>query len=130
MNNSGGETTTGKALAMLSAFASVGTKAFNLTLTDINGEKVEGGYRLNRPIEELRRRIGRILQDAARDQHNDIIRPRSASAILIQLDNLDFAKAERIAPRAFLVFQTSPANYHAWVAVEKDAPEDFRRRPS
>jgi hypothetical protein len=25
------------------------------------------------------------------------------------------------------VFQTSPANYQAWVAVEQGAPEDFRR---
>ena len=30
---------------------------------------------------------------------------------LLSSKGLDFAKAERIAPRAFLVFQTSPANY-------------------
>ena len=111
---------------MLAAFASVGARAFNLTLTDSNGEKVF--YRPNRPLEELRRTIDRILQDAERNRHNVIIRPRSTTATLIQLDDLDFAKAERIAPRAFIVFQTSPANYQAWVAVEQGAPEDFRRR--
>jgi hypothetical protein len=128
MDDRAGETTTGKALVMLSGFASVGTKAFNLTLTDIEGEKVEGGYRPNRPLEELRRTIGRVLQDAERNRHNVIIRPRSATATLIQLDDLDFAKATRIAPHAFIVFQTSPANYQAWVAVEPGASPDFRRR--
>ena len=54
-------------------------------------------------------------EDAARHRQNVIIRPRSTTATLIQLDDLDFAKAERIAPRAFLVFQTSPVNYQAWV---------------
>jgi len=121
-------TAASQALAMLSAFASVGARAFNLTLTDIAGEKVEGSYRPNAPLEQLRRTIDHVLGDAARRQHNVIIRPRSATATLIQLDDLDFAKAERLAPHSFIVFQTSPANYQAWVAVEKGAPEDFSRR--
>ena len=61
---SAADTPAGKALAMLSAFASVGARAFNLTLTDIEGEKIGGGYRPNTPLEQLRRTIGRILQDA------------------------------------------------------------------
>ena len=117
-----------KALAMLSAFASVGARAFNLTLTDIDGEKVDGSYRPNTPLEQLRRTIGRILQDAEKFRYNVIIRPRSKTATLIQLDDLDFARCERIAPQSVIVIQTSPANYQAWVAVEKDAPEDFARR--
>jgi RepB DNA-primase from phage plasmid len=121
-------TAAAKALVMLAAFASVGACAFNLTLTGIDGEKIPGGYRPNRGLEEMRRTISRILADAARARHNVIIRPRSSSATLIQLDDLDFAKAMRIAPRAFLVFQTSPANYQAWVAVEAGAPADFARR--
>ncbi|MGH9354097.1 MAG: DNA-primase RepB domain-containing protein [Terriglobia bacterium] len=123
-----GETPTGKALAMLTAFASVGARTFNLTLTNIDGEKVKGGYRPNTPLEQLRRTIGRILQDAERFRYNVIIRPRTAAATLIQLDDLDPAKAERIAPHSFIEFQTSPGNYQAWVAVEKDVPEDFSRR--
>ena len=128
MNDSRGETATGKALAMLSAFASVGARAFNLTITDIDGQKVEGRYKPNTPLEQLRRTIGRVLQDAERDRHNVIIRPRSATATLIQLDDLDFAKAERLAPHSVIVFQTSPANYQAWVAVQPGADEDFSRR--
>ncbi len=122
------ETPAGKALAMLSAFASVGARAFNLTLTDIEGEKIEGGYRPNTPLDQLRRTIGRILQDAEKFQYNVIIRPRPITATLIQLDGLDFARAERIAPQSVIVIETSPANYQAWVAVEKDAAEDFARR--
>jgi hypothetical protein len=122
-----------KALAMLSAFASVGARAFDVTLTKIEGEKVEGKYRGNRSLAELRRTIGRTLQEAERDRHNVIIRPRSTTATLIQLDDLDTEKAERIAPHAFLVIRTSGGqgsggNHQAWVAVEKNAPPDFSRR--
>jgi RepB DNA-primase from phage plasmid len=114
---------------MLSAFASVGAKAFNLTLTDdANGDKVPGSYRPNTPLELMRRMIGRVLQDAERFRHNVIIRPRCSTATLIQLDDLNAPKAERITPHSFIVFQTSPGNYQAWVAVEKDTPEDFSRR--
>ncbi len=126
--NAASDSPAAKALAMLSAFASVGAKAFNLTLTDINGEKVAGGYRPNTPFDHLRRTAGRLLQDAERNRHNVIIRPRSSTSTLIQLDDLDFARAERIAPHSVIVFQTSPANYQAWVAVEAGAPEDFSRR--
>ena len=106
---------------------------FDVTLTDIEGEKVEGKYRANRSLEELRRTIGRTLQEAERDRHNVIIRPRSTTATLIQLDDLDTEKAKRIAPHAFLVIRTSggqgtDGNHQAWVAVEKNAPPDFSRR--
>lgn len=46
---------------------------------------------------------------------------------LVQLDDLDSAKADRVAAHAFMVLQTSPGNLQAWVAV-KDAPEDLARR--
>jgi hypothetical protein len=127
-NDRAGETPTSAALAMLSAFASVGARAFNLTHTDIEGEKVPGGYRPNTPLEQLRRTIGRVLQDAERHQHNVIIRPRSTTATLIQLDDFDDEKAESMDPYSFLTLRTSPNNYQVWVAVEPGAPEDFSRR--
>jgi hypothetical protein len=86
---------------------------------------VPGGYKPNRPLEELRRTIGRILQEAESKRHNVIIRTRSTTATLIQLDDLDSARAGRLTPFAFLVFQTSPGNSQAWIAVEKDAAADF-----
>jgi hypothetical protein len=113
---------------MIGAFASVDVKAFDVSITDLAGDKVPGGFKPNRGVDELRRTIGRTLQDSARDRHNVIIRPRSTTTRLIQLDDLDTPKAGRIAPHAFIVIQTSPGNHQAWVAVDKDAPEDFSRR--
>lgn len=46
---------------------------------------------------------------------------------MIQLDDLDTEKAERIAPYAFMVTRTLPDNHQAWIAV-KNPPEDFARR--
>jgi hypothetical protein len=122
-----GEPDTSKALAMLSAFASVGVRLFDMTITDIEGEKVEKKFRAKRSVDELRRTIGSTLQEATRDRHNVIIRPRSTTATVIQLDDLDTEKAERIAPHAFMVIRTSPGNHQAWVAVN-NAPQDFARR--
>jgi len=127
MMDRAGEPITGKALAMLSAFASVGVRVFDVTITDIEGEKVEGKFRAKRSVEELRRTIGGTLQEATDNRHNVIIRPRPTTASVIQLDDLDADKAESIAPHAFMVIRTSPGNHQAWIAV-KDAPEDFARR--
>jgi hypothetical protein len=118
---------TNKALDMLDAFASAGACSFDITITDIEGEKVEGKYRSNRSLAVLRRTIGRTLEEAHRDQHNVIIRPRSTTATLVQLDDLDSEKANQIAPYAFMIICTSPGNHQAWIAVT-DAPDDFARR--
>ena len=110
---------------MLDAFASVGAERFDLTLTDAAGVKV--GFRGNRPLDQLRSAMPAILQEAAERQHNVIVRPRSAGATLIQLDDLGEDAAERLRPVSFLVLRTSPGNYQAWVAVA-DADADFARR--
>lgn len=115
------------ARAMLSAFASVGASAFDVTLTDIDGKKVAGKYKASRTFEKLCGTIGRILQHAEHDRHNVIIRPRSTTVTLVQLDDLDAEKAKRITPHAFMVIRTSPGNHQAWIAL-KDATADFSRR--
>ncbi len=114
-----------KALAMLAAFSSVGVRSFDVTFTDIEGKKT--GFQINRPIETLRRSIGKAIAAVIELRQNYIIRPRANSVTLIQLDDLDSAKADRVAAHAFMVLQTSPGNLQAWVAV-KDAPEDLARR--
>src|SRR6202035_272729 len=63
-----------------------------------------------------------------RERHSVIIRPYSETATLIQLDDLDAEKVARVTPFSFLAFETSPGNFQAWVAVEKDAPKDFKLR--
>ena len=127
-NDSTKETPTAKALTMLSAFASVGARAFNKTILDIRGEEVKGLYRGNRSLEELRRTIARDLHDAEHNQHSVVIRPLFKAPLLIQLDDLDRATVEKITPLAFMVIRTSAGkdgtgNYQAWVAVN-DAPAD------
>jgi len=121
------ESREGKALAMLAAFSSVGVHSFDVTVTDIEGEKT--GFQINRPIEALRRSIGKAIGAAIELRQNYIIRPRPRAnfVTLIQLDDLDSAKADRVADHAFMVLETSPGNFQAWVAV-KDAPEDLARR--
>ena len=114
-----------RALEMLDAFASVGAQRFDLTFTDAAGDKV--GFRGNRPLDQLRPAMPEILQEAAERQHNVIVRPRSAGATLIQLDDLGEDAAERLRPVSFLILRTSPGNYQAWVAVA-DGDADFARR--
>jgi hypothetical protein len=117
---------TTKALDMLAVFDSVGVRSFDVTFTDLAGAKV--GYRPGCHLDELRRAIGRHLQETTARRQNFIIRPRSnRQAELIQLDDLAEGTAAAMAPLALMVLCTSPGNYQAWVAV-KDAPEDFARR--
>jgi len=118
---------TRKALDMLDAFASVGVKAFDVTITDIKGEKVPGAFRANRGVDQLRASVGPLIERATRARENFIIRPRSTTATLVQLDDLPAEAAAAIARHAFMVLCTSPGNFQAWVAV-KDAPPDFARR--
>jgi hypothetical protein len=122
---------TSKALGMLDAFANMGATAFDVTLTNLDGEKTL--FQPRRSLDELRRTIAGRLEAAASLKQNIIIRPRSTTAALIQLNDLNHAQAGRIAPHAFLVICTSPGNHQAWVAVtdapqEKDTTRDFARR--
>ncbi len=110
---------------MLDAFASVGAERFDITFTDVAGEKV--GFRGNRSLDWLRPAISGILEDAADRQHNVIVRPRASGLELIQLDDLGQDAAARLEPVSFLILRTSPGNYQAWVAVA-DADAEFPRR--
>ncbi len=114
-----------QAQEMLGAFASVGAQWFDVTFTDAAGGKV--GFRGNRSVEHLHLAIPEILNRAAEQHHNVIVRPRSAGATLIQLDDLDDDAARRLRPMSFLVLRTSPGNYQAWVAVA-DGNADFARQ--
>ena len=114
-----------QALVMLDGFASAGAGRFDLTFTDAAGGKV--GFRGGRTLGQLRSAMPDILRQAAGRQHNVIVRPRSAGAALIQLDDLVEDAANRLRPVSFLILRTSPGNYQAWVAVA-DADADFARR--
>src|SRR5580658_6519848 len=115
---------------MLNVFASVGATAFDVTLLDIEGR--EQGFQGKRSLDELRRGIGKRLAAAAEVQHSIVIRPRSATALLIQLDDFTEEKAAAIEHHAFLILRTSPNNCQVWLAVsdgpresEKEAAKQF-----
>jgi len=110
---------------MLAVFASVGVKHFDITWTNVAGGKV--AFRSNRTTDELHGALPRLLDDAARQHRNFIIRPRSGGPALIQLDDIDAAAEARLRPVSFLTLRTSPGNYQAWVAVA-EADADFARR--
>jgi hypothetical protein len=122
---------TKQAQAMFAAFVSVGVRSFDVTITSIEGEKI--GYQVNRSVDQLRNTIDKALQAAINAKENYIVRPRFKEPQIIQLDDLDAAKAERLAPHAFMVLRTSPGNFQAWVAVSdspqsSDAAKDLARR--
>jgi hypothetical protein len=98
-----GETPTGKALAMLVAFASASARTFDLSLTGLHGEPIKGRQRPGQSLEQMRRSIPRVLREAEHNQHNVIIRPRSAIALLIQLDDFTIEKTTQVEPCTFMV---------------------------
>jgi len=112
---------------MVEAFASVGVKTFDLTLTTRAGEKAD--FRRALTGERLSHTLSRLLAIAETRQQNVIVRPYSAGAALVQLDDLKTAVAvARVQPVAFLVLNTSPGNHQAWVAISDPGDADFARR--
>jgi hypothetical protein len=110
---------------MLDVFASLGVHRFDLTRTDIDGHK--RGFHPARSGEEIRRWMPSLLRSANQWQHNLIVRPKGATAELIQLDDLRGTMLERVRSAAFLILTTSAGNHQAWVAAQDYGP-DFARR--
>lgn len=114
-----------EALCMLDVFASVGAESFDLTHTNISGEK--RGFRRAQTLYQLKTSMPYLLPAALRRQNNVIVRPQAKEVRLIQLDDLTSENMAKIAPEAFLALQTSPRGSQAWVAV-KNAPTGFLAR--
>jgi hypothetical protein len=115
------------ARAMLEAFTSVGAEHFDVSWTTRQGEKA--GFRRHLPADTLRYLLPTMLSNAAKNERNLIVRPVSARAVFIQLDDLSRAGLDRVKPAAFLGLETSPGNYQAWVAIPTgQSDKDFARR--
>jgi hypothetical protein len=110
---------------MLDAFASVGVRSVDITLTDLDGHKCS--FYPGLKLEMLRNSLSDRIDNAIRLKRNVIVRPRGATATLVQLDDLDRVSLERVTSATFLIVNTSPENYQAWVAV-RDGRPDFVRR--
>jgi RepB DNA-primase from phage plasmid len=56
------------------------------------------------------------------------VRPHGAGVTFLQLDDLSADKLPPLAPAVFLILETSPANYQAWLAIAGPGDKDFARR--
>ena len=119
-----------EALRMLDTFASVGATHFDLTHTDIDGEK--RGFRPEQSLAQVKNSMPKLFPGAAARQNNIIVRPLSRTVHFVQLDDLDAAGLGRVGEAAFLTLETSPGNHQAWVAVSglttPEETKDFARR--
>jgi hypothetical protein len=105
---------------MLNLFGSVGADLFDITHTNIDGERT--GFRRDQSLAAAVQSMPSLMAAADRRQRNIIVRPRSEPSTLIQLDDLDEGHAGQTAPAAFLILETSPANFQSWVAVSDCVP--------
>lgn len=115
---------------MIDTFASVGATQFDLTHTNIDGEK--RGFRPTQSTNQIKNSLPKLFPGATERQNNIIVRPLSDKVHFVQLDDLDSEGLKRVGEAAFLTLTTSPGNHQAWVAISdiKDADEakDFSRR--
>ena len=111
---------------MLDTFASVGADRFDLTITDLHGDKVQfsRGLRLGA--------LSRILPDqlatTAQQLQNIIIRPQGTGIQFVQLDDLTAAAVDRVQVFTFMTLETSLGNHQAWLVLQPSASDDFVRR--
>lgn len=110
---------------MLNTFAGVGVRCFDVTETDLDGQKCN--FRPTQKLELVRSWLSFGMASAIQHQRNVIVRPRGATVALVQLDDLAGMTVERVRGAAFLILTTSLNNYQAWVAVQ-DCQPDFARR--
>jgi hypothetical protein len=115
---------------MIDTFASVGATQFDLTHTNVDGEK--RGFRPTQSTAQVKNSLPKLFPGAAERHNNIIVRPLSEKVHFVQLDDLDADALKRVGEVAFLTLTTSPGNHQAWIAVSdiKDAEEakDFSRR--
>ena len=115
-----------EASVMLDLFQGLGVQSFSLTFTDETGRKV--AFKRNRSLELLRSELPCLLFTACEKRLNVIMRPIAAHRLsLIQLDDLSASQLDRVRGFSFLVLETSPENFQAWVAVTNASPETIRR---
>lgn len=113
-----------EACQMIEAFESMGARHFEVTITNKEGRKVK--YQGGLTGDDLRGKIEQMLAKCESKEQNVIVRP-SGDVALVQLDDLDCGKVKGVAEYSFLILQTSPSNYQAWVAVIGADQELIRR---
>lgn len=110
---------------MLDSFASVRAGRYDLTYTDQEGNKQ--AFRRGVGADVLRRELPDLLHQATERKHNLILRPHPPPTFL-QLDDLNAQTLRRVQPAAFLMLETSPGNFQAWLALTEPPDPAFARR--
>jgi RepB DNA-primase from phage plasmid len=153
MGETGTDTPLMAARRMLDIFASVGAERFHVTWTNSAGRprrprSLRAALQsLGGPLPQtdnanwldavhiagigtvdLGRTIPALLDTAAADRLNLTIRPRGRDVRFIQLDDLAADKLPALAGAMFLIIETSPGNYQAWLAMPGEHDWEFARR--
>jgi RepB DNA-primase from phage plasmid len=133
-----------EARAMLDAFASVGATSFDVTWTTAEG--LPRRYSEGVILDNLRAAMPRMLDEAAARTRNLIVRPEGGPGVhFIQLDDLTAARHQivtgplgglaygslalsHLPEAAFLILETSPGSFQAWLALPGGEDKDFTRR--
>jgi RepB DNA-primase N-terminal domain len=115
-----------EASVMLDLFEGLGVQSINLTVTDETGRKV--AFKRHRAVESLRTALPGLLLASFGQRLNVIVRPLAPHALsLIQLDDLTSSQVDRVRAMSFLVLETSPGNFQAWLAAQDADAETVRR---
>lgn len=141
------------ALAMLDLFASVGATRFDVTWTNSankprrplslrkklqalgggmpqpeNDDWLNSVYIAGLGLADFRRTAGAMLDTASADRLNLIIRPEGSGVWFIQLDDLTAGTLASLPRAMFLIIETSPGSFQAWLAMPGDHDKEFARR--
>jgi hypothetical protein len=115
-----------EASVMLDLFYGLDVRSFALTILDEAGQKV--AFRPSVSIRALRAQLPSLLTDSNQRQLNVIVRPISPSTLtFVQLDDLSPLQLDSVYAFSFLVLETSPGNFQAWLAVRDAGPHTIRR---
>jgi len=106
-----------EAYRMLDTFASAGATHFDVTFTDIDGQKT--GFHADQTARQLRNSLPKLFPGLTERQRNLIVRPRGDKVMFVQLDDLDSEKIKPLAAVSCLIIETSPGNHQAWVALQE-----------
>jgi RepB DNA-primase from phage plasmid len=126
MANHSAQTGHDEALAMLHAFASTGATHFDVTWTKADGQPLRYDEAVG--LADLARTLPAILDHAARQTRNVIVRPLGPGVTFTQLDDIKGEPLALLAPPVFLILETSPGNFQAWLALAGDEDKEFTRR--
>lgn len=114
-----------ESIQTLAIFESVDSVSFSVTILDEPSktkalfEVVSGSY--------FRQFLSEYLRRNATKEQSFIVRPHGAP--LIQLDDLNHERLARVKAFAFIVAETSPNNFQAWLRLaDSDAPQTVNVR--